>query len=55
MSDLKVRAYDGSGRDRLYVEALDGRVVAWLDRLTGELTVLREEYRPAVLEALAPT
>ncbi|GHC52412.1 nuclease-related domain-containing protein [Streptomyces cinnamoneus] len=54
MSDLKVVERDGSGRDRLYVETFDGMVVAWLDRSTGELRVLREEYRPAVLEILAP-
>ncbi|MFI9200563.1 nuclease-related domain-containing protein [Streptomyces sp. NPDC053048] len=54
MSDLKVTERGGSGRDRLYVETFDGLVVAWLDRVTGKLTVIREEHRAAVLEVLAP-
>ncbi|MEU3875264.1 MULTISPECIES: nuclease-related domain-containing protein [Streptomyces] len=54
MSDLKIRERSGSGRDRLYVETFDGMVIAWLDRATGDLRVLREEHRAAVLELLAP-
>ncbi|GGX64667.1 nuclease-related domain-containing protein [Streptomyces hiroshimensis] len=35
------------------METIDGMVVAWLDRATGQLTILREEYRAAVHEVLA--
>ncbi|MEU4212736.1 nuclease-related domain-containing protein [Streptomyces sp. NPDC026206] len=36
------------------MELPDGMVVAWLDRATGEVTIVREEYRAVALEVLAP-
>lgn len=54
MSDLQVSEWKRYGHDRLYVNRASGEKVAWFDRRTGQLNILVEEYRPAVLEVLAP-
>ncbi|MEC4016203.1 nuclease-related domain-containing protein [Streptomyces sp. H27-D2] len=52
MSDLQITAWKRNGHDRLYVNLPNGEAVAWLNRKTGQVTVLREEYRAAAMEAL---
>lgn len=42
------------GHDRVYVNLADGSKVAWLDRKSGQITVVQEAYRAAVIEAFAP-
>ncbi|PSJ29650.1 NERD nuclease [Streptosporangium nondiastaticum] len=54
MDGLRVSPWKRYGYDRLYVNASDGTKVAWFDRRTGELTVLVEVHRTAVLDVLAP-
>lgn len=54
MTDLRVVPWKRYGHDRLYVNLPTGEKAAWLDRTTGDLTVLLEAHRPAVLDALAP-
>ncbi|MET9877255.1 nuclease-related domain-containing protein [Actinacidiphila glaucinigra] len=54
MSDLSVRPWKRYGQDRLYVNLAGGKSVAWLDRRTGEISILVEQYRAAALDALAP-
>ncbi|MGP9018549.1 nuclease-related domain-containing protein [Streptomyces sp. BR1] len=53
MGDLRITAWQRYGHDRLYVNLRDGTAVAYLDRTTGRLTVVRPEYRVAANEALA--
>lgn len=54
MSGLRVSPWKRYGHDRLYVNMADGTNVAWFDRKTGELRLLTEGARDAVLDALAP-
>ncbi|GAA2772384.1 NERD domain-containing protein [Streptomyces rameus] len=54
VSGLQVSVWKRYGHDRLYVNQLDGKKVAWFDRRTGYLELLAEEQRDAVLDALAP-
>ena len=52
MSDLKITVWKRYGHDRLYVNLPNGVAVAFLDRHTGKVTILRAEYRTAATEAL---
>lgn len=55
MGDLQVKPWNRYGLRRLYVKLPGGQDVAWLDRETGELTVLHDEVsRGEVLAALEP-
>ncbi|MFF1478202.1 NERD domain-containing protein [Streptomyces sp. NPDC058301] len=51
---LRVTPVHRHGRARLYVSLPDGRSAAWYDRDSGRVSLLLEEYRDAVLAALAP-
>ncbi|MER5772433.1 nuclease-related domain-containing protein [Streptomyces sp. NPDC001985] len=53
MEELRVTSWKRFGHDRLYVNLPDGTAVAWADRGTGRITLLRPSYRDAVLDALA--
>lgn len=53
VSDLKITVWKRYGHDRLYVNLANGVAVAFLDRDTGRVTVLREEHRGAAMEVLA--
>ncbi|WP_123080371.1 nuclease-related domain-containing protein [Streptomyces sp. ADI95-16] len=53
VNNLKVASWKRHGHDRLYVNLPDGTAVGWMDRKTGETTVLVGEYRDAVRDALA--
>ncbi|MFF3320748.1 nuclease-related domain-containing protein [Streptomyces sp. NPDC002889] len=53
MSDLKITVWKRYGHDRLYVNLPNGVAVAFLDRRTGQVTILREEHRDAAMDALA--
>lgn len=53
MSELKVRAWRRYGHDRLYVTLPSGVAVAWMDRETGEITLLLPEHRAAATAVLA--
>lgn len=53
VGDLRITAWQRYGHDRLYVNLRDGTAVAYLDRATGRVTVVRPEYRVAANEALA--
>nr|WP_221348118.1 nuclease-related domain-containing protein [Streptomyces sp. REN17] len=50
--ELKVMRWKRYGRDRLYANLPDGTAVGWADVTTGEITVLRAEYRHDVLVVL---
>ncbi|WP_328298438.1 NERD domain-containing protein [Streptomyces sp. NBC_00435] len=52
MDELKVTTWQRYGHDRLYVNLPDGTVVAWMDRKTGEIRVLRTEYQDAARAVL---
>ncbi|MFF3290694.1 nuclease-related domain-containing protein [Streptomyces sp. NPDC003023] len=54
MQRLRVTPAGVQGSDRLYVGLPGGRNVAWYDRGTGRVSLVLDEYRDAVLEALAP-
>ncbi|MGW7364789.1 nuclease-related domain-containing protein [Streptomyces sp. NPDC054841] len=54
MSGLRVTSWKRFGHDRLYANLPDGTAVAWLDRRTGEVTIVDPKYRQAALDALAP-
>ncbi|WSD35348.1 NERD domain-containing protein [Streptomyces sp. NBC_01750] len=53
MSDLKITVWKRYGHDRLYANLPNGVAVAFLDRGTGRITILREEHRGAAMEVLA--
>ncbi|MER5179842.1 nuclease-related domain-containing protein [Streptomyces sp. NPDC002896] len=54
MSELSVSPWKRHGQDRLYVNLPDGTAVAWVDCRTGKVTVEKEQYRRAALDALRP-
>lgn len=54
MRGLRVLPSGRPGRGRLYVNLPDGQAVAWYDRETNRISVLRDEHREAVLAALRP-
>ncbi|MFK8908823.1 NERD domain-containing protein, partial [Streptomyces sp. YS-3] len=54
MSGLRVTPVHRHGRARLYVSLPDGTNAAWYDRDSGRVSLLLEEFREAVLAALAP-
>lgn len=54
MSALRVIPTWRHGQERLYVCLTDGRNIAWYDRETARVNLLREEHRADVLEALRP-
>ncbi|MFE3675203.1 nuclease-related domain-containing protein [Streptomyces griseus] len=54
MVALRVSEWKRHGLDRLYVNAPDGKAVAWFDRRTGHIEVVDERLRQQILEALAP-
>lgn len=54
MSGLRVVPAVRHGRERLYVCRPDGNNVAWYDRETGRVNLLREDSRDDVLAALKP-
>ncbi|AZQ72699.1 NERD domain-containing protein [Streptomyces luteoverticillatus] len=54
VDELRIVEGNQPGRDRVFAVLPDGVAVAWLDRTTDEVKILREEYGPAALEALAP-
>ncbi|MFE9255588.1 nuclease-related domain-containing protein [Streptomyces sp. NPDC006879] len=53
MEEVRVTAWRKYGHHRLYLNLANGDLVAWVDQRSGHLEVLREDLRPAVLEALA--
>ncbi|MFI9342240.1 nuclease-related domain-containing protein [Streptomyces sp. NPDC052773] len=53
-SALRVIPTRRHGRDRLYVCLPDGANIAWYDRETARVNLLREDRREAVLAALRP-
>ncbi|MER6344033.1 nuclease-related domain-containing protein [Streptomyces sp. NPDC001595] len=54
MSGLRVVPTRHLGRDRLYVCLPDGANIAWYDRETARVNLLREDRRADVLHALSP-
>ncbi|MEU9373805.1 nuclease-related domain-containing protein [Streptomyces sp. NPDC048255] len=54
MRGLRVLPSGRPGRGRLYVNLPDGRAVAWYDRQANRISVLADDHREAVLEALRP-
>jgi hypothetical protein len=48
VNELRVVPWKRYGHDRLYVNLPDGENVAWLDRRTGQLNLLIDEYRDTV-------
>ncbi|MFC8130989.1 NERD domain-containing protein [Streptomyces sp. NPDC057302] len=54
MNGLRVIPAWRHGQERLYVCLADGRNVAWYERESSRVNLLGEEYREAVLRALAP-
>lgn len=54
MSGLRVVPTRRHGGERYHVLAPDGRNIAWYDRATGRVHLLREDQREPVLAALAP-
>ncbi|MFE7648587.1 nuclease-related domain-containing protein [Streptomyces phaeoluteigriseus] len=54
MNGLRVVPTWRHGQERLYVCLQDGRNVAWYDRETGRVNILRDDRRADVLETLAP-
>ncbi|MFQ6198503.1 nuclease-related domain-containing protein [Streptomyces sp. NPDC000405] len=53
MDDLRIVEGDQPRRDRIYAVLPDGLAVAWLDRGTGMVKILREEYETAARQAFA--
>ncbi len=54
MTGLRVVPTRRHGRERLYVCLPDGGNVAWYDRETARVNLLREDREGDVLEALGP-
>lgn len=54
MSGLQVSPWKRYGHDRLYVNGSEGEKLGWFDRRTGQLHLVAEKHRAAVLEALEP-
>jgi hypothetical protein len=54
MSGLRVVPDGRHGRERLYVCLDDGRNIAWYDREAARVSLLSEDRRDDVLEALGP-
>ncbi|MEU1403504.1 nuclease-related domain-containing protein [Streptomyces sp. NPDC005728] len=54
MSGLRVVPTWRHGRERLYVCGPDGVNIAWYDRETGRVNLIREDREADVLEALKP-
>ncbi|GGX55946.1 nuclease-related domain-containing protein [Streptomyces minutiscleroticus] len=54
MSGLRVVPTWRHGRERLYVCRTDGANVAWYDRATARVSLLSEDRRQDVLDALGP-
>ncbi|MGW7050801.1 nuclease-related domain-containing protein [Streptomyces sp. NPDC054887] len=52
MSELKITTWKRYGHDRLYVNLPNGVAVAFYDRDSGKITILREEHRGAATELL---
>ncbi|MGQ3549273.1 nuclease-related domain-containing protein [Streptomyces rochei] len=50
--ELHVTRWKRYGHDRLYVNLPDGTAVGWADVTTGDVTVLRAEYRDEVITVL---
>lgn len=50
--ELHVTRWKRFGHDRLYVNLPDGTAVGWADVRTGDITVLRAEYRDDVIAVL---
>ncbi|WP_432174575.1 nuclease-related domain-containing protein [Streptomyces sp. Tue6028] len=50
--ELRVTRWQRYGHDRLYANLPDGVAVGWADLKTGEITVLRAEYRDDVIAVL---
>ncbi|MEU0370588.1 nuclease-related domain-containing protein [Streptomyces sp. NPDC006283] len=50
--ELKVTRWKRYGHDRLYANLPDGTSVGWADVRTGEITILRAEYRDDVIAVL---
>ncbi|MFF4514313.1 nuclease-related domain-containing protein [Streptomyces mirabilis] len=50
--ELKVTRWQRFGHDRLYANLPDGIAVGWADLKTGDITVLRAEYRDDVIAVL---
>ncbi|WP_433572414.1 nuclease-related domain-containing protein [Streptomyces sp. CA-251247] len=50
--ELKVTRWKRYGHERLYANLPDGNAVGWADVGTGEITVLRAEYRDEVIATL---
>ncbi|MGV9938349.1 nuclease-related domain-containing protein [Streptomyces sp. NPDC003401] len=54
MNGLRVVPAWRHGRERLYVCLRDGRNIAWYDREAGRVSLLSDDRRADVLEALGP-
>ncbi len=54
MNGLRVIPTWQYGRERLYVRLPDGRNLAWYDRETARVNLLREDHEDEVLSALGP-
>ncbi|WP_405753845.1 NERD domain-containing protein [Streptomyces sp. NBC_01411] len=54
MAELKVTPGRYQGRTRLYVTLPGGPAAAWYDRESGQVSLVLDEYRAEVLDALAP-
>ncbi|MER7112547.1 nuclease-related domain-containing protein [Streptomyces sp. NPDC000229] len=52
MANLKVVRWNRYGHERLYANLPEGTAVAWADCKTGMITILRDDYRDAVLAVL---
>lgn len=50
--ELHVTRWKRYGHDRLYANLPDGAAVGWADVATGDITVLRAEYRDDVIAVL---
>ncbi|MGW7336642.1 nuclease-related domain-containing protein [Streptomyces sp. NPDC054808] len=50
--ELHVTRWKRYGHDRLYANLPDGTAVGWVDVTTGDITVLRAEYRDDVIAVL---
>jgi hypothetical protein len=50
--DLNITRWKRYGHDRLYANLPDGSAVGWADVTTGDITVLRAEYRHDVIARL---
>ncbi|KND27286.1 hypothetical protein [Streptomyces stelliscabiei] len=51
--ELKATRWKRYGHDRLYANVPDGTAVGWADLITGDITVLVDEYRDDVIAVLA--